>query len=79
MYKRQACKSASKEANEALLAIGLCPAMARSSIRISIGFENTKEEADYLVEALNKTVLELRNYYQLQQENKKDKYFIFKN
>ena len=74
-----ACKSASKEANEALLAIGLCPAMARSSIRISIGFENTKEEADYLVEALNKTVLELRNYYQLQQENKKDKYFIFKN
>jgi len=72
-----ACKSALSEASEALLAMGICSEFAKGSIRISLGFENSKEEADYLLEILPEIVANLRNHYPLYKEKDDNKYFIF--
>ena len=44
-----ACSSGSPEPSHVLTAIGLPPELARGSVRITIGEENTKEEIDYTV------------------------------
>ncbi|MCE5330259.1 cysteine desulfurase [bacterium] len=72
-----ACKSAASEASKALLAMGICSEYAKGSIRISLGFENSKEEADYLIEILPEIVSGLRNHYPLCKEKDNNKYFIF--
>ena len=47
-----ACSSGSLEASHVLLAIGVPVDVAHSSLRVSIGKYNTKEEIDYLIDSL---------------------------
>lgn len=51
-----ACTSGSIESSHVLEAIGLKKEDAKSSIRISIGKYNTKEEIDYLIKTLSEVV-----------------------
>ncbi len=55
-----ACSSSSMSPSHALMAIGICDEDARGSIRVSLGFENTKEEVDYFMETLQYVVRKLR-------------------
>jgi cysteine desulfurase len=55
-----ACSSKSLEPSHVLLAIGLNPLEANSSIRMSISKYTTKEEIDYTLEEIKKTVEKLR-------------------
>ncbi len=59
-----ACTSGSLSPSHVLLAIGLDPELAKSSLRISIGKYNTKDEIDYLVENLAKIVEKLEYFKQ---------------
>lgn len=59
-----ACTSGSLSQSHVLLAIGLEPELAKSSLRISIGKYNTKDEIDYLVENLAKIVEKLEKFKQ---------------
>ena len=56
-----ACSSGSSKPSHVLTAIGLDEKTAKSSLRITFGKENTKEDVDYLVKALIEIVNELRN------------------
>ena len=56
-----ACNSSSNEPSHVLKAIGLTDNQANSSIRFSIGHENTLEEIDYTVDKLKECVERLRN------------------
>lgn len=55
-----ACSSGSPEPSHVLRAIGLTREQARSSIRFSLGWTNTTEQVDALVEALIESVAHLR-------------------
>ena len=55
-----ACSSGSLEPSHVLLALGQTAELARSSLRISLGKENTEEEVDYLLSALVDLVQRLR-------------------
>lgn len=55
-----ACASASLDPSHVLLAIGLPHEIAHGSLRISIGYQNTMEEADKLLEVLPGIVDDLR-------------------
>ncbi len=55
-----ACLSGSIEPSRILLALGLSPALAQGGIRFSLGFENTEEEIDVTIEAVEKIVKKLR-------------------
>lgn len=55
-----ACTSGSLDPSHVLLAIGLPHEIAHGSLRITIGEENTYEEADCLIEAIESTVKRLR-------------------
>ena len=57
-----ACTSGSINASHVLMALGLDEDIARSSIRVSIGKYNTKEDIDYLVTSLQETVDRLRKF-----------------
>ncbi|MDD5658655.1 MAG: cysteine desulfurase family protein [Actinomycetota bacterium] len=72
-----ACKSAAADISDPLLAMGICPEFAKGSIRITLGFENSKEEVDYLTEILPGIVSDLRNSYLSLKEKDSNKYFIF--
>lgn len=72
-----ACKSEASKASDTLLAMGICPEYARGSIRISLGFENTREEVDLLINILPEIISSLRNHYPLYKEKGGDKYFVF--
>ena len=56
-----ACTSGSIDPSHVLTAIGLDEEKAKSSIRISIGKYNTKEEIDFLVKSLIEIVNRQRN------------------
>lgn len=56
-----ACSSGSSNPSHVLLSIGLPDDIARGSLRVTFGKENTKEDVDYLVESLIKIVDKLRN------------------
>jgi len=56
-----ACSSGSLDPSHVLLAIGVPMAIAHGSIRFSFGKMNTKEEVDYTVDVLVKTVNQLRS------------------
>ncbi len=56
-----ACSSGSSNPSHVLLAIGLPDSIAKGSLRITFGKENTKEDVDYLVMSLIKIVDNLRN------------------
>ena len=55
-----ACSSRSRELSPALTSFGLGEAEARTAVRISIGEENTKDDADALVAALRSALDSLR-------------------
>ena len=55
-----ACSSGAVEPSHVLTAIGLSRQEARSSIRFSLGKQNTEEEVDALLEVLTKVVSRLR-------------------
>ncbi|MDI6861294.1 MAG: cysteine desulfurase family protein [Caldisericia bacterium] len=64
-----ACYSKSLEASHVLLAMGLSHEDAHGSIRFSLSKYNTKEEIDYVVEELKKTIKFLRDLSPLKREN----------
>jgi len=55
-----ACSSGAVEPSHVLLAMGLTPEEARSSVRFSLGPENTESEVDGLIEAVEASVSHLR-------------------
>ena len=55
-----ACSSASLEPSHVLLATGLSEELAQSSLRITVGADNTDEEIDYLLSVLPGLVSRLR-------------------
>ena len=55
-----ACSSGSLEPSHVLLALGQTAELARSSLRITLGKENTEEEVDYLLGVLVELVGRLR-------------------
>jgi cysteine desulfurase len=55
-----ACSSGAVEPSHVLLAMGLRPEEARSSVRFSLGPENTESQVDGLIEAVEATVAHLR-------------------
>ena len=55
-----ACSSKSLEPSHVLLAIGLTPLEANSSIRLSLSKYNTEEEIDYVIKELKEIVKKLR-------------------
>ena len=56
-----ACSSGSTNPSHVLLAIGLPDSIAKGTLRITFGKENTKEDVDYLVNSLIEAVQKLRN------------------
>jgi cysteine desulfurase len=55
-----ACSSESLEASHVLLAVGLKPQEAHGSLRLSLGKYTTKEDVDYVLEVVPKSVERLR-------------------
>lgn len=56
-----ACTSGSVDPSHVLLAIGLPHEIAHGSLRLTIGYENTKEEMDTFVDNLKRIITNLRN------------------
>ena len=56
-----ACTSGSLDPSHVLLAIGLPHEIAHGSLRLTLSYENTREEIDYVVEAIREIVEKLRN------------------
>ncbi len=56
-----ACTSGSLDPSHVLRAIGLTPEMARGSLRLTIGEENTMEEMDIVAETLARIVKKIRD------------------
>ena len=56
-----ACSSGTSKPSHVLLAMGITDSIARGSLRITFGDENTKEDVDYLVNTLIEVVQKLRD------------------
>ena len=56
-----ACTSGSLDPSHVLLGIGLPHEIAHGSLRLTLGYENTKEELDYVIEKLKEIVQRLRD------------------
>lgn len=56
-----ACSTGQASPSHVLTAIGLPPELAFASLRVTFGAENTKDDVDFLVSALARSVNELRN------------------
>ncbi len=56
-----ACTAASLEPSHVLLALGMSESMARSSLRLSVGADNTDEEVDYVIGTVAELVPKLRS------------------
>jgi cysteine desulfurase len=63
-----ACTSGSLEPSHVLLAMGIPHEVAQSAIRFSLGWSNTQEEVDYVVEVLPRIVQRLRDMSPLYQK-----------
>lgn len=55
-----ACSAGQKDASHVLLALGLPKEVARGSLRLTIGAENTMEEIDAVVDKMKKIIAKLR-------------------
>jgi len=55
-----ACSSGEESASHVLSAISVPPALARGSVRLNLGNENTKEDIDYVLDVLPPIVSRLR-------------------
>ncbi len=55
-----ACTTGSAEPSHVLLAIGLAPEIARGSLRLTLGTDNTQEDVDYILSILPNIVAKLR-------------------
>jgi len=64
-----ACTSGSLDPSHVLLAMGVPPEVAQSAIRFSLGWANTEEDVDYLVEVLPRIVKRLRDMSPLYQKH----------
>ena len=56
-----ACSAGLLNPSHVLLAIGVAPNVASTSLRITFGKENTLEDVDYLVENLTNIIEKIRN------------------
>ena len=56
-----ACSAGLLNPSHVLLAIGVPPQIAKSSLRITFGKENSLEDVKYLVDSVEEIVKELRN------------------
>lgn len=68
-----ACTSGSLDPSHVLLSIGLPHEKAHGSLRISLGYQNTEEEVDKLLEVLPPIVQRLRDMSPLYEEIKNKK------
>jgi cysteine desulfurase len=59
-----ACSSGNPEPSPVLLAMGLTRKQAQSSLRLSLGWENTEAEVNEFLEVLRRTVERLRSFKQ---------------
>ncbi len=60
-----ACASGSTEPSPGLLAMGLSPSEAQSSLRVSLGWQNTESEIDQFVQIFRKVVHRMRQAREL--------------
>ena len=65
-----ACSTGSVEPSHVLKALGVDEEVAQGTVRFSFSVENTKEEADYVVETLKKCVAKLRSISPFKAPNK---------
>lgn len=63
-----ACSSSTLEPSHVLLAMGIPPEVAHSSLRLTLGKENTSQEIDYALENLVEIVKRLRSISPLYEE-----------
>lgn len=56
-----ACTSGSRDPSHVLLATGLLSEQAHGSVRFTLGYENTREELDYVVDNLKRIITSLRS------------------
>ena len=56
-----ACTTGSVDPSHVLVAMGVSPARARGSVRLSLGIYNTDEDVDYLLEHLPSIITKLRS------------------
>ena len=66
-----ACSSASLEASHVLLAMGVPHEKAHGSLRLSISYDTTDEDIDYIIETLPPIVARLRDMSPLWEDMKK--------
>jgi cysteine desulfurase len=67
-----ACSSSSMEASHVLLALGLSPEVAHSSLRLTLGRYTREEDIDYVLEVLPGIVKKLRSMSPLHKKTKKN-------
>jgi cysteine desulfurase len=56
-----ACTSGSMEPSHVLTAMGVAPEIARSSLRLTVGRDNTPEQIDHVLDVLPRFVARLRS------------------
>jgi cysteine desulfurase len=65
-----ACTSGSGEASHVILAMGKSPLVAQSAIRFSLGWTNTVEDVDYVLEVVPPILERLRSISPLYQASR---------
>jgi len=65
-----ACTSGSLDPSHVLLAMGKSPLLAQSALRFSLGWTNTDEDVDYVLEVLPRVIDRLRAISPLYQKHK---------
>ena len=66
-----ACSSGSREPSHVLIAMGLSPEQAQSTVRFSFATDNTREQVDYVVDTLKSCVSFLRGMSPVKVQRKK--------